>query len=106
MVVQKVNGQNKEWRKCTDSWSGWRVLLKWNFVVNQYLRMSDVLYTFTPNKSYDYLLNVEPNNLVFLKTYYPEFVITFMDWNGRPLEIKDKVSLTLLINKYRWHVIL
>ena len=32
-----------------------------------------MLYTFTPNESYAYLLNVEPSNLVFLKTYSTEF---------------------------------
>ena len=54
------------------------------------------------NKSYAYLLNVEPSNLVFLKTYKTEFdetIITFMDQNGRTLEIEDKVNLKLLINK-------
>ena len=48
------------------------------------------------------MLNVEPSNLVFLKTYNTEFdeiIITFTDQNGRPLEIEDKVNLTLLINK-------
>ena len=53
-----------------------------------------------PNKFYVYLLNVEPNNLVFLKTYKTEFheiIITFTDQNGRPLEIEDKLNLTLLI---------
>ena len=55
-----------------------------------------------PNKSDAYLLNVEPSNLVFLKTYNTEFdeiTITFTNQNGRPLEIEDKVNLTLLINK-------
>ena len=54
------------------------------------------------NKSYAYLLNVEQSNLVFWKTYNREFdesIITFTDWNIKPLEIEDKVSLTLLINK-------
>ena len=36
--------------------------------------MSEVLYTFTPSKSYAYLLNVKPSNLVFLKTYNTELV--------------------------------
>ena len=66
------------------------------------INKSEVLYIFTPNKSYTYLLNVEPSNLVFLKTYNTEFdeiIITFTNQNGRPLEIKDKVNLTLLINK-------
>ena len=64
--------------------------------------MSEVLYTFTPNKSYTYLLNIEPNNLLFLKTYntdFNEIIITFTDQNCRSLEIEDKVNLTLLINK-------
>ena len=55
-----------------------------------------------PHKFYAYLLNVEPSNLVFLKTFNTEFheiVTTFVDQNGRPLEIEDKVNLTLLINK-------
>ena len=28
-----------------------------------------------------------------------------MNQNGRSLEIDNKISLTLLINKYKWHVI-
>ena len=62
----------------------------------------EVLYTFTPNKSYAYLLNVEPSNLVFLKTYNAEFteiIVTFTNQNARPLEREDKVNLTLLIKK-------
>ena len=55
-----------------------------------------------PNKSYAYLLDIEPSNLVFLKTSNTEFdeiVLTFTDKNGKTLEIEDKVKLTLLINK-------
>ena len=55
-----------------------------------------------PIKSYAYLLNSEPSNLVFLKTCNSEFdeiIITFTDQNDRPLEIEDKVDLALLINK-------
>ena len=54
------------------------------------LHKSEVLYTFTPNKSYAYLLNVEPRNLVFSKTCNTEFdeiITTFTGQNGRPLEI-------------------
>ena len=78
------------------------VLVQCNLVDNRYQQKSEVLYTFTPSKSYGYLLNVEPSNLMFLKTYNTEFdeiIIIFTDQNGRPLEIKDKVNLTLLINK-------
>ena len=78
------------------------VLVQCNLVNNQYQQKSEVLYTFTPNKSCTYLLHVEPNKLVFLKTYNTEFkkiIITFTGQNGRPLEIEDKFNLTLLINK-------
>ena len=44
------------------------VLVQCNLVENQYQQKPHGLYTFTPNKSYGYLLNVEPNNLVFFKT--------------------------------------
>ena len=56
------------------------------------------------NKSYAYLLNVEPNNLVFLKihnTNFDEITITFNDQNGRPFIIENKINLKLLINKYK-----
>ena len=77
------------------------VLVQCNLVDNQYQQKSEMLYTFTPNKSYAYLLNVEPSNLVFLKTYNTEFdenIIIFIDENGKPLEIEDKENLALLIN--------
>ena len=33
------------------------VLFEWNLVDNQYQQKSEVLYSFTSNKSYAYLLN-------------------------------------------------
>ena len=45
------------------------------------------------SKSCAYLLDVEPSNTVFLKTYITRFgdiIITFTDQNGRPLEIENK----------------
>ena len=80
------------------------ILIRYNLVDNQYQQQSDVLYTFTPNKSYAKLLNLEPSNLVFLKTYDTEFgeiIITLTDQNVRPLEMEDKVNLTSLINKQK-----
>ena len=78
------------------------VLVQYNLVDNQYQQKSEVLYTFTLNKSNVYLLNAEVSNLVSLKTYTREFdeiIITFTDQNYRPLEIEDKTDLTLLVNK-------
>ena len=77
-------------------------LVQHNLVNNQYQRTSEVLYTFTPNKPYAYLLIIKPSNLVFSKIYNTEFneiIITFTDQSDRPSEIEDKVHLTLLINK-------
>ena len=61
------------------------VLVQCNLVNNQYQQKSEVLYTFTANKSYAYLLNIEPNNLVFLKTYITAFdkiIVIFSDQKG------------------------
>ena len=44
------------------------VLVKCSLVDNQYQQKYEVLYTFTPNKSYACLSSVEQRNLVFLKT--------------------------------------
>ena len=73
------------------------VLVQCNLLDNQCQQKSEVLYTFTPNKPYAYLLNVEPSNFLFPKTCNTEFdeiIITFTDQNGRPLEIEDKVKAT------------
>ena len=61
------------------------VLVQCNLVNNQYQQKSEVLYTFTANKSYAYLLNIEPNNLVLLKTYITAFdkiIVIFSDQKG------------------------
>ena len=78
------------------------VLVQCNLVDNQYQQNSEVLYNFTTNKSYTYLLNVEPSNLIFLEIYNTEFheiVITFIDQNGRLIEMEDKFNLTLVTTK-------
>ena len=56
------------------------VSVQFNLLDNKYQQKSEVLYTFTPNKFYSYLINIEPRNLVFLKTYntnFDDFVIIF-----------------------------
>ena len=70
------------------------VLVHCNLADNQ----CEVLYTFTLNKSYAYLLNVESSNVVFLKTYgieCDELIIKFTDQSGTPLEIDDKITSIL-----------
>ena len=46
------------------------VLAQCNIADNQYQQKSEVQHTFTSNRFYDYLLNVEPSNL--LLTYNTE----------------------------------
>ena len=78
------------------------VLVQCNLVDYQYQQKSEESYTFTRKKSYAYLLNVEPRNLVVLKSYnfqFDEIVIIFTDQTGISLEIEDKVNLTFLLNK-------
>ena len=108
MAAQKVNWQDKKWTKDTKSWSSRNSFIQCDLVHNQYQQKSEVLYTFTPNKSYPHLLNVELSNLVFLETCNTEFdeiIITFTDQSGRPLKKEDKVNLSLLINKQKWHTL-
>ena len=78
------------------------VIVQCNLVEDQYQQKSEILYISTPNKSDAYLLNVEPSNLVFLKTHNTEFdeiIIMFTGQNGRLFQTEDIVNLALLINK-------
>ena len=79
-----INKQNKKRENPPSLKAVEGVLFQCNLVDNQYQQRSRVLYSSMPNKSYAYLLNVEPSNLVFLKTYNIEFneiIITFTDQN-------------------------
>ena len=59
------------------------------------------LYTFVANKSLGQLLDISPKNFIFLKTFDSEFLYTevwFTDQTSKPLEIEDKINITLVIN--------
>ena len=61
---------------------------------------SRILYTFVPNKSLGSLLDTSPTNDIFLKTFNSEFQeikIWFTGQNSKPLEVEDKINLTLII---------
>ena len=49
------------------------VLIHCNVVDNSYQKKSRVLYTFVPNKSFGELLNISPENFIFLKPFDLEF---------------------------------
>ena len=95
MLVQKNNGQNKSGENVPSLGVAKVVLVQCSLVDNQYQRKPKVLYSFTTNKAYAYLLNIEQSNLVLWKTYNNEFN---NNQNSGALKIEDKVNLTLLIN--------
>ena len=71
------------------------VLIHCNIVNNNYQQESGFLYRFVPNKSFDQLLDISPNNFIFLKTFGSEFPYIeewFTDQNSNPLEIEDKTN--------------
>ena len=77
------------------------VLIHCNVVNNSYQQNSRVLYTFFPNKSFGKLLDISPRNFIFLKAFDSEFSyieVWFTDQNSRPLEVEDKINITLVIN--------
>ena len=76
------------------------VLVHCNLVNNDYQQDSRILFTFVPNKSFGSLLEISPASQVFLKTLNSEFQeakIWFTDQTSKPLELEDKINITLII---------
>ena len=77
------------------------VFVHCNIVNNDYQQDSRILYTFVLNKSFGQLLDMLSKNFIFLKTFNSEFSyieVWFTDQNYKPLEIKDKINITLVTN--------
>ena len=76
------------------------VLVHCNLVNNDYQQESRILYTFIPNKTFGSLFEISPKNHVFLKIFNSEFreiKVWFTDQKSRPLEVEDKINVTLII---------
>ena len=76
------------------------VLFHCNLVNNDYQQDSRILFTFVPNKTFGSLLEISPTSQVFLKTFNSEFQevkIWFTDQTSKPLELEDKIHITLII---------
>ena len=76
------------------------VLVHCNLVNNDYQQDSRILYTFVPNKTFGSLLEMSPTNHVFLKTFnskFQEVKTWFTDQTSKPLELEDKINITLII---------
>ena len=77
------------------------VLIHYNIANNDYQQDSRVLYIFVPNESFGQLLDISPKKFIFLKTFTLEFSyveVWFTDQNSKPLEMGDKINITLVIN--------
>ena len=94
-ITKDKNGENVPHLEITEV-----VLVHCNIVNNDYQRDSRVLYTFVPNKLFDNLLEISPENNIFLKTFNSKFQdsrVWFTDQNSQPLEIKDRINLIPVI---------
>ena len=94
-ITKDKNGENVPHLEITEV-----VLVHCNIVNNDYQQDSRVLYTFVPNKPFGSLLEISPTNHIFLKTFnseYNEIKVRFTDQNSIPLEVEDKINLTMVI---------
>ena len=76
------------------------VLVHCNLVNNDYQQDSRILYAFVSSKAFGSLLEISPTNHVFLKTFNSEFQeikAWFTDQTSKPLELEDKINVTLII---------
>ena len=94
-ITKDKNGKNVPHLQITEA-----VLVHCNMVNNDYQKDSRVLYTFVPNESFGSLLDISPFNHIFLKTFnseYDDIIVCFTDQNSKPLEIEDRINLTMVI---------
>ena len=67
-ITKNKNGENVPHLEITEA-----VLVHYNLVNNDYQQDSRILYTFVPNKLFGSLLEISPNDHIFLKTFNSEF---------------------------------
>ena len=94
-ITKDKNGENVCRLEITEV-----VLVHCDIVNNDYQQDSTVLYTFVPNKPFGSLLEISPTNHIFLKTFnseYGEIKEWFTDQNSKPLEVEDRINLTMVI---------
>ena len=95
-ITKNKNGENLPYLEIIEV-----MLTYYNVVNNSYQQNSRVLYTFVPNKSFGQLLDISLENFIVLKTFDSEFSyieVWFRDQNSNPLEIEDKINITLVSN--------
>ena len=71
-----------------------------NLVENVYLQDSKLLFSFVPNSRFGSLLSITPQVLKYCDTVdsiFDYIEILFADQNGRPLEIHDDITDSIII---------
>ena len=94
-ITKDKNGENVPHLEITEV-----VLVHCYIVKNDYQQHSRVLYMFVPNKPFGSLLEISPTDHIFLKIFnseYDETKVSFTDQNSQPLEIEDRINLTMAI---------
>ena len=94
-ITKDKNGENVSHLEINEV-----ILVHCNIVNNDYQQDSRVLYMFVPNKPFGSLLEISPTSHIFLKTFnseYDEIIVSFTDQNSQPLEIEDRINLTMVI---------
>ena len=94
-ISKEKNGENVTQLEITEL-----ILVHCNIMNNDCQQNSRVLYTFVPNNFFGSLLEISPANHIFLKTFnsiYDEIKVWFTDHNSQPLEVEDKINLTMVI---------
>ena len=80
------------------------VLVNCNIANDNYQQKSRVLYAFVPNNSFDQLLDISQKNVYFKKNFrisdseFSYIKVWFTDQNSNPLEIENKINITLINN--------
>ena len=94
-VTKDKNGENVPHLEVVEL-----VLAHCSLVDNDYQQDTRILYTFVSNKPFGSLLEISPTNHIFLKSFNSEFQeikVWFTDQTSKPLEVEDKINLSLII---------
>ena len=94
-ITKDKNGENVPHLEITEV-----ILVHCNIVNNDYQQDLRVLYTFVPNKPFGSLLEISSTNHIFLKTFNSEcdeIKVWFTNQNSQPLEVEDRINLTMVI---------
>ena len=78
-ITNDKNGENMPYLEITEV-----LLIHCNVVNNSYLQNLRVLYTFVPKKSLGQLLDISPENFMFLKTFDSKIKTLWQNYRDEP----------------------